>query len=57
MRREGCNWIRTVETNASSIMGLEIGPSGKLWYVDEEKDVVVRLDPHPDRDYDEVGTA
>ena len=22
---------RTVETNASSIMGLEIGPSGKLW--------------------------
>ena len=45
---------RTMETNASSIMGLEIGPSGKLWYVDAEKDVVVRLDPHPDRDYDEV---
>ena len=38
---------RTVETNASSIMGLEMGPSGKLWYVDAEKDVVVRLDPHP----------
>jgi hypothetical protein len=27
------------------IMGLEIGPDGKLWYVDGDHDVVVRVDP------------
>ncbi len=34
-----------IETNASSIMGITIGPEGKLWYVDASKDQVVRVDP------------
>ena len=45
---------RTVDTNASSIMGLEIDFSGKLWYADSERNLVVRLDPFPDLDYDGV---
>ena len=45
---------RTVNTNAGSIMGLEIGPEGKLWYVDSEKNRVIRLDTYQDTDFDEV---
>ncbi|MGB1589339.1 MAG: thrombospondin type 3 repeat-containing protein [Candidatus Poseidoniaceae archaeon] len=43
-----------VETQASSIMGLEIGPDSKLYYVDGQSNEVVRLDPYPDTDKDHI---
>ena len=45
---------RTVSTNAGSIMGLEVGPGGKLWYVDSQNNHVIRMDPYEDADFDEV---
>ena len=44
--------MQTVDTNANSIMGLEVGPDDKLWYVDAALNRVVRLDPFPDTDSD-----
>ena len=44
--------MQTVDTNANSIMGLEVGPNDKLWYVDAALNRVVRLDPFPDTDSD-----
>lgn len=32
-------------TGAQSIMGITIGPDGKLWFVDHGAKTVVRLDP------------
>ncbi len=46
--------LDTAATTASSIMGLEIGPNGALYYVDEGQDEVVRLDPLADTDNDGV---
>ncbi|MBT4070959.1 MAG: hypothetical protein HOE79_06955, partial [Euryarchaeota archaeon] len=46
--------LQTVDTGASSIMGLEIGPDGKLYYVDGSQNKVIRLDPLPDSDDDGV---
>jgi len=46
--------MQTVNTNANSIMGLEVGPNDKLWYVDAGLNRVVRLDPYPDSDYDGI---
>ena len=56
LNEDGKNFTdsRTVNTNAGSIMGLEIGPEGKLWYVDSEKNRVIRLDTYQDTDFDEV---
>ena len=51
---KGFSNSRTVNTNAGSIMGLEVGPEGKLWYVDSLNNIVVRLDPHEDADFDQV---
>ena len=45
----------TVQTSASSIMGLEIGPNGHLYYVDNGRDQVIRIDPFTDEDGDGVG--
>ncbi|MGY8704019.1 MAG: thrombospondin type 3 repeat-containing protein, partial [Candidatus Poseidoniales archaeon] len=39
----------------SSIMGLEIGPNGHLYYVDNGRDEVIRIDPFTDEDGDGVG--
>ena len=44
--------MQTVNTNANSIMGLEVGPDEKLWYVDASLNRVVRLNPYPDADGD-----
>ncbi len=44
----------SVQTSASSIMGLEIGPNGHLYYVDNGQDEVVRIDPRTDTDGDGV---
>ena len=46
--------LQTVNTAASAIMGLEIGPDGKLYYVDGFQDKVIRLDPQSDSDDDGV---
>jgi len=44
----------SVQTTASSIMGLEIGPDGHLYYVDNGQDKVIRIDPFTDKDGDGV---
>ncbi|MEC7273042.1 MAG: thrombospondin type 3 repeat-containing protein, partial [Candidatus Thermoplasmatota archaeon] len=44
-----------IQTSASSIMGLEVGPNGHLYYVDNGQDKVVRIDPYTDEDGDGVG--
>jgi len=44
----------SIQTTASSIMGLEIGPSGHLYYVDNGQDKVIRVDPFTDGDGDGV---
>ncbi len=44
----------SIQTSASSIMGLEIGPNGHLYYVDNVQDEVVRIDPYTDEDGDGV---
>jgi hypothetical protein len=44
-----------IQTTATSIMGLEIGPNGHLYYVDNGQDEVVRIDPYTDEDGDGVG--
>lgn len=37
--------LNRIQTPGESIMGITVGPDGKLWYVDAEADQVVRLDP------------
>ena len=44
----------TIQTNAVFIMGLEIGPDNHLYYVDNGRDQVVRIDPSFDIDADGV---
>ena len=44
-----------IQTTATSIMGLEVGPNGYLYYVDNGQDEVVRIDPYTDEDGDGVG--
>ena len=46
--------IDSIQTSASSIMGLEIGPNGYLYYVDNGRDQVIRVDPYTDHDNDGV---
>ena len=47
--------LDSVQTSATSIMGLEIGPNGHLYYVDNGRDEVIRIDPFSDEDGDGVG--
>ena len=42
------NELNRISTPASSIMGVEIGPDGKIWYVDASNNQVVRVDPASD---------
>lgn len=37
--------LARIQTPAESIMGITVGPNGKLWYVDAEANQVVRVDP------------
>lgn len=37
----------TIATGATEIMGVKIGPDGKIWYVDMAKNKVVRIDANP----------
>ena len=43
-----------IETEATSLMGLEIGPDSKLYYVDGGENEVIRIDPFDDQDKDHV---
>ncbi|RJU95549.1 MAG: hypothetical protein DWC00_05005, partial [Candidatus Poseidoniales archaeon] len=44
-----------IQTSATSIMGLEVGPNGHLYYVDNGQDKVLRIDPYMDEDGDGIG--
>ncbi len=46
--------VASIQTSASSIMGLEIGPDGRLYYVDNGQDEVLRINPQSDVDADGV---
>lgn len=48
------NLLDSITTSANSIMGLEVGPEGHLWYVDGVLHRVVRIDPFDDADGDGV---
>ena len=51
--------VGIINTSASSIMGIEIGPYGHLYYVDNARNEVVRVDPVNDEDgdgYDNINT-
>lgn len=41
---DGGNPLGRLGTGAQSIMGVAMGPDGKLWYVDADADEVVRID-------------
>ncbi len=43
-----------IQTNASGIMGIKIGPDGKIWYVDANNNEVVRLNPASATDISET---
>ena len=43
-----------IQTNAVFIMGLEVGPDGHLYYVDNGRDQVIMIDPYFDMDADGV---
>ena len=47
-------FLDEIQTSATTIMGLEFGPDGHLYYVDNGKDEVVRIDPYFDEDGDGV---
>ena len=46
--------LDTAQTTAQAIMGLEVGPDNKLWYVDAGMNRVIRMDPFPDIDGDGI---
>ncbi|MDP2313739.1 MAG: hypothetical protein Q8P41_12600 [Pseudomonadota bacterium] len=37
--------LARITTGAAGLMGLEVGPDGRLWYVDADAATVVRIDP------------
>ena len=52
---KGGTYVDEISTSATAIMGLEFGPNGHLYYVDNGQDEVVRIDPFTDEDGDGVG--
>lgn len=52
---KSATFLDKIQTTATSIMGLEIGPQGHLYYVDNAQNEVVRIDPYEDDDGDGVG--
>ena len=47
-------FLDEIQTSANTIMGIEVGPNGHLYYVDNGKDEVVRIDAYVDQDADGV---
>ena len=52
---KGGTYVDEIQTSATAIMGLEFGPNGHLYYVDNGQDEVVRIDPFTDEDGDGIG--
>ncbi|MBL6743820.1 MAG: thrombospondin type 3 repeat-containing protein [Candidatus Poseidonia sp.] len=52
---KSATFLDKIQTTATSIMGLEVGPQGHLFYVDNAQNEVVRIDPYEDDDGDGVG--
>ena len=52
---KSATFLDKIQTTATSIMGLEVGPQGHLYYVDNAQNEVVRIDPYEDDDNDGVG--
>lgn len=52
---KGGTYMDEIQTSATAIMGLEFGPNGHLYYVDNGQDEVVRIDPYTDEDGDGIG--
>ncbi|MEC7065381.1 MAG: thrombospondin type 3 repeat-containing protein [Candidatus Thermoplasmatota archaeon] len=50
-------FLDEIQTSATTIMGIEVGPNGHLYYVDNGKDEVVRIDAFLDQDADGVRDA
>jgi len=51
---KGGTYVDEIQTTATAIMGLEFGPNGHLYYVDNGQDEVVRIDPYTDEDGDGI---
>ena len=51
---KGATFLDNIQTSAQKIMGIEVGPDGFLYYVDNDRDQVIRIDPYFDIDEDEV---
>ena len=51
---KGATFLDNIQTSAQKIMGIEVGPDGFLYYVDNGRDQVIRIDPYFDIDEDEV---
>ena len=51
---KGATYLDNIQTSAQKIMGIEVGPDGFLYYVDNGRDQVIRIDPYFDIDEDEV---
>ena len=51
---KGGTYLDEIQTSATDIMGLEIGPDGHLYYVDNGQNEVVRIDPQTDTDNDGI---
>ena len=52
---KGGTYLDEIQTTATQIMGLEVGPNGHLYYIDHAQNEVVRIDPYTDEDGDGVG--
>jgi len=51
---KGGIFLNNIQTSAQKIMGLEVGPNGHLYYVDNGRNEVVRIDPYFDVDEDGI---
>jgi len=51
---KGATKLDSIQTTANSIMGIEVGPDNKLYYVDGSGNSVIRIDPTWDGDGDLV---
>ena len=49
---KGATFLDNIQTSAQKIMGIEVGPDGFLYYVDNGRDQVIRIDPYFDIDED-----
>lgn len=46
-----------IKTGSKGIMGVKVGPDGKIWYVDNAANKVIRIDPGTPTGINELGSA